>query len=485
MIVGETMSVRRSAASFGLATALGHASQLIWLVAAIRVMSPERFGSVLAAQALYGVLQIIVDIGTNAVGARMAARGEIDDERRGQILRMRLIFALAVAPLALALGALGVSGSFQATVPFVVALVLFALLNVWEPYGAGEARPWATYMFARSGVLALAACGFLVAGGEFPVALAGVLECAVIVAVMVIFRAASPAGLRAARRARGGPWRAVFLVGGPAFTTQSSMAAGTLILSGAGHPAKAGIFAACVRLVTGVNAISGIVATSLYPRLARSAGRAADGDRQVVTVALTLIALLATAATAVSALLGRPLAAAFLGASSRAEVAALALTMAAALPLGIMLLFIFQMLARGRERATLAPYAVGGPLTVALGCATLAVAGARVELIAASLLVGQLVTMTGLGLRVRRDCPEVASATGAAMLLAGLVALLAATCLVPGGALPAGLGLLALSAVLLAQLRDFARSLIGELRRHRRTAPPDDAELGSIGVNRL
>jgi O-antigen/teichoic acid export membrane protein len=453
------MSVRRAAASFGAATALGHASQLVWLAVGIRAMPAADFGAVLAAQALYAVLQIVVDVGTNAVGAREAARGELDDERRGQIMRMRMLLALLVAPVAIVLGALNVSGSLVATLPFVAALALFGALNVWEPYGAGDARPWATYMFARSGILAAAAVGFLVADVDFPVALAGVLECVAIVAVMVAFRRAPLRGLRLAARARGGPWRAVLSVGGPAFTTQASLAAGTLILSGSGRPAAAGTFAACVRLLSGINAINGIVATSLYPRLARGAAGDAEADRQVVTVALGLIALLATSAAAVSALLGGPIADVFLGASSGREIAALVLTMAAALALGNIVLFTYTMLARGFERATIAPFALGGPLTVALGIAAVAGAGARVDLVAASLLAGQLVTMAGLGLRVRTYCPDIAAPALRAMALAGLVAVLAAASLLRVGALPAGVALLVLAALLAAALRPFARSL--------------------------
>jgi O-antigen/teichoic acid export membrane protein len=454
------MSVLRSAASFGAATALGHASQLVWLAVGIRAMPAADFGSVLAAQALYAVLQIVVDVGTNAVGAREAARGELDDARRGQIMRMRVLLALLVAPVAIVLGALHVSGSLAATLPFVGALLLFGALNVWEPYGAGDARPWATYMFARSGILAVAACAFLAAGATFPVALAGALECAVIVGVMVVFRRAPLRGLRVAARARGGPWRAVLSVGGPAFTTQASLAAGTLILSGAGRPAAAGTFAACVRLLSGINAINGIVATSLYPRLARGAAGGSDGDRQVVGVALGLIALLATGATAVTALLGEPIAEVFLGTSSEREVAALVLTMAAALALGNIVLFTYTMLARGFERATIAPFALGGPLTLVLGIAAVASGGARVDLVAASLLAGQLVTMAGLGLRVRASCPDIALAVARAMALALLVAALASLSQLRIAALAAGLALLALSAVLAAALRPFARSLL-------------------------
>lgn len=455
------MSVRRSAAVFGVATVLGHLSQFAWLVVGVRVMSPSVFGSVLAAQALYGVLQIVVDIGTNAVGARMAARGELDDEARASVVRMRLLLALAVAPVAATLGVLNVSGSLAATLPFIVALGLFAVLNVWEPYGLGDARPWATYMFARSGVLAVVASAFLVAGSRFPIALAGVLECVAIIAVMTVFRCLPRASIRRALRVRGGQWRSVFLVGWPAFATQSSMAAGTLVLSGSGRLATAGVFAACVRLLTGVNAINGIVATSLYPRLARSATDGSTGDREVVSVALMLIALIGAGATAVCVLFGDVITVALLSTSSHERRAALVLTMASALPLGNIFMFTYQMFARGRERATLVPFAIGAPVTIGLGVAAVAVAGGRVDLVGGSLLLGQLMTMVALGLRVRDCGADIATATTRSMATAVLVGVLACGALVPGFSLVAGLALVLLLAALVVGLWPFARSLKG------------------------
>ncbi len=472
------MSVRRSAASFGIATALGHASQLLWLAIGIRVMSGVDFGTVLAAQALYGVLQIVIDIGTNVVGARMVAQGELDDERRGQIVRMRLLLALAMTPVALVLGALNVSGSLPATLPFVLALVLFAVLNVWEPYGGGDARPWATYMFARSGVLAVAACGFYVLGGSFPLPLAGALECVAIVAVMAVFGRRPLAAVRVAMRVRGGPWRSVFEVVGPAFTTQTSTAAGTLVLSGAGRPAAAGIFAACVRLLTGVNAIQGIVATSLYPRLAHGRGQDPEGERHVVTIALTVIAVLGAGATAVCALFGSLIARAFLGQTSHAIVAALVLSMAAAVPIGNIAMFSYQMLARGFERATVLPFALGGPLPVVFAIVAVAIAGARVDLVAASLLGGQIVMSGGLGLRVRTTCPDVAAPAGRAIAVSLVIGALACAALVHGGALPAGLALLVLTAALLWRLRAFIASVLARLRSRRGTLVVASDETG-------
>jgi O-antigen/teichoic acid export membrane protein len=388
-------------------------------------------------------------------------------------VRMRLILALAMTPVAIGLGVLNVSGTLTATAPFVAALVLFAWLNVWEPYGEGDARPWATYMFARSGVLAAAAAAFLVAGARFPIVLAGALECLAITVVMVVFGCASLTTLRLAARARGGAWRAVFSIAGPAFATQSSTAAGTLILSGAGSPSTAGIFAACVRLLTGINAINGIVATALYPRLARFAGEGSEGDRHLVAVALSLIALICVSATAVCALFGGPIAVAFLGHSSRADTTALVLTMAAALPLGNTVMFVYQMFARGHERAALTPFALGAPATIALGILAVSIAGARVDFVGASLLIGQLTTMAALGIRVRARCPDVASVAGRSMVMALLVVLLAGASLLPRGALPAGLILVAVAAMLLARLWPTAMSLLADIRRGRTTSSVD------------
>lgn len=464
------MSVKRSVASFGLATALGHASQLLWLIVGIRVMPAADFGTVLAAQALYAVLQTVVDVGPNAIGTRMAARGELDAALRAEVLRMRLVLALAVAPVAVALGALGVSGTLGGTLPFVAALCLFAVMNVWEPYGEGDSRPWAAYTFARSAVLAVVAGGFLVAGARFPVALAGILECLAILTIMLIFGRGALADLRLAGRAgaRASAWRTALWIGGPSVTAQSSLAAGTLVLTGAGSAAHAAIFASCVRLLSGINAINAVVAMSLYPRLAQGAVSESQDDRRLVSIALRLIAFLVTGVTAVCALCAAPIAVALLQTSSHTAKATLVLVVAAALPLGNIVLFNYQMIAYGRERATLTPFALGGSLTVAAAMITVAAAGPREDLVAASLLAGQLATMAVLGVRMRATSPGVGDETNRAMAVALLVGLLACASLVPGGTIPAGLTLFVLAALLGRSLWPFAKTLLSTRRDGRR-----------------
>jgi len=82
------------AARFGGATLAAQAGQIIWLAAGSRAMPRDRFGTILAAQALYGLLQIAVDNGSAWHGARIAAAGALDDDRRGEIFRIRLQFVV-------------------------------------------------------------------------------------------------------------------------------------------------------------------------------------------------------------------------------------------------------------------------------------------------------------------------------------------------------------------------------------------------------
>ena len=395
------------------------------------------------------------------------ARDELTDEVRGEIVRVRMSLVLAAVPVAVVLGVLHVSGSLAATLPFVVALVLFGAFNVWVPYGAGDARPWAIYMFGRSGLLAAVAGGCVLLGASFPAPLAGLLECVVLIGVMVMFGQRPLADLRLARLARGGPWRTVLSIGAPPVMAQSSLAAGTFILSGSGSPAAAGVFAACVRLLTGLNAISGIVATALYPRLAQRAGGAEDGageaqaDAALVTIALRLIALLAAVATGICVLAGSAITTAFIGVSSSRAAVALVLTTAAALPLGNIIMFSYQLVARGHERDSLMPFSLGALATIGSGLATVVLVGPRVDVMAGALLAGALLSMGLLALRIRRRSAELAGAVRASAVAAALVVLLACASLAGPLRPAAGVALLIVGAMTLWRLgpalREFAQ----------------------------
>src|SRR5436305_10981785 len=121
---------------------------------------------------------------------------------------------------------------------------------------------------------------------------------------MALWQQRPLADLRLALAGRGGPWRAVLAIGAPPVMAQASMAGGTLILSASSSPAAAGVFAACVRLLTGLNAITGIVATAMYPRLAQDRPATTTRDAALVTVGLRLNVLTTASATGVCVLVG-------------------------------------------------------------------------------------------------------------------------------------------------------------------------------------
>ncbi|MEA2437859.1 MAG: hypothetical protein QOF65_2415 [Thermoleophilaceae bacterium] len=414
------LSVRRSAGLFFVAVSLSHLSQFAWLAAGSRVMSAATFGAVLSAQVLYALLQIVIDNGTAAFGARSAAQGTVSEGELGQVVRLRLTLTLFAVPLGLAIGA--ASGTLDATAPYMLALAGFALFNVWQPYGQGDPRPWASYMFGRSVLPAAVAVGFAIAGLSFPSALAGALEVVVLVVIVVATGQRPLRDLRLGLAARGGPWRSTLSIGVPAVLQQASLAVGTLALSISGAPRAAGAFAACVRLLTGLNALNGILATAMFPSLAERGGLAVGAPR--VTTALRLVIALAFAVTAVASGAAHPIAHALLNRSSVATESALVLTTAAGAATGTIVMLTYVLVAAGGERRVLPAYSVGSVLTLA--CAALAVAtvGGRVDVMAGVLLAGQLVTMGGLVLAAGRLLPDYrASARGAALAslaLAGL-----------------------------------------------------------------
>src|SRR4051794_18102222 len=193
-------------------------------------MSREAFGLVLAAQALYGVLQFVVDNGPAFHGARLAASDALDEDARGSLIRVRVQLAMACALVEIAVGVAGGQSLLIATSPFGIALVLWALLNYWEPFGHGDAKPWSAYLILRAVGPAAAAGWFLAVGASFPLYLAGVIECAALLLVAISFRLGMGSAPRLALNATRGPWRIVATIGLPTMLWQASLASGTILL---------------------------------------------------------------------------------------------------------------------------------------------------------------------------------------------------------------------------------------------------------------
>ena len=197
------------------APALGQVAQLLWLVTSSRTMTAHAFGIVLGAQALYMALQILVNAGSWLYGARAAAIAELSDEARAQTTRVRLELAVVGVAASLAFAA-AVGGMMrQAVLPYVIALLLFALMNTWEPFGTGQRKPFLAYIAFRSVVPALVASVFLVAGTTQPVMVPGLAECATIVIASAAFRLAPLRHVRHLLVARGGPRAGILRVSLP------------------------------------------------------------------------------------------------------------------------------------------------------------------------------------------------------------------------------------------------------------------------------
>src|SRR5436190_15793405 len=173
-----SQSTARFASTYGTAIGVTQVGQVVWLVAGSRVLSATEFGTVLAAQALYGVLQFLVDNGPAWFGARVAATGRLDAAYRNTLIRMRLELFVVAALVAAVYISLAGDRAFAATAPYIAALGLFALLNVWERFGHGDSVPWSTYLTLRGVGPAVFAVAFLIAGGDLPLWLVGTVECA-------------------------------------------------------------------------------------------------------------------------------------------------------------------------------------------------------------------------------------------------------------------------------------------------------------------
>ena len=170
------MFQRRFVAIFGSATILGQLAQVGWLVAGSRALTRLEFGTILSVQALYGLLQFAVDNGSALEGARRAAAGTLDARGRASIVRLRLQLAVAGAAAMLGISAIAGSRAVAAASTYALAVVLFALLRYWEPFGRGSSEPWASYIVLRSAAPALAAAACLVASTRFPLPLAGAAD---------------------------------------------------------------------------------------------------------------------------------------------------------------------------------------------------------------------------------------------------------------------------------------------------------------------
>ncbi len=371
-------------------TATGQVAQLLWIVASSRTMSAGMFGTMLAAQALYLTLQVFVDGGAWLYGARVAASGAVDDVFRGQITYVRLEFA-ALGALGAAAFALIAGGAFPAAVlPYAFALVLFASLNTWEPFGQGRQGPYIAYLALRSITPGIVAWVLLVAGENQPVSAPGLAECGTLLIVALAFRLAPLRQMGRALRVRRGPRKAIIRVTLCQTAAVSMVAVGTLTLSVAGAAAAAGTLGAGIKVMAGCATLIASGALGFFRSISRQHADGAERDFGDFARAITALSWLTIAFATTAALAAPILVAVLLDTTAGSAVTTIMLVMAAIPAVGFVVALTTPLVARHEEAALLTTY-LGGLAIVALGgLVVLAVVGPSAEGMAIALVVADL-----------------------------------------------------------------------------------------------
>lgn len=385
------MSTRRSSLVFGGAIVIGNLGQAAWLVAGARVFDAGSFGIALTAQAMYGVLQIVVDNGAGFHGARLAARDDLHGDRRNELAHARLILALGGGLVGLLVAGIGGIELVRAFAPFAGALCLFALLNVWEPYGEGRMLPYATYLVLRSVVLAGVVGAVALAGGSLPLEVIGLCELGAIAASGVALGGwLLPSGRpRVLRRT----WRSIFDIGSQALIVQYNFAVLTIILGVTGRTTAAAVTGVAFRVLSGLQSVNGIVVTATFPRLAGAAksGEAPDRTSRAAAwgiVGASALALLGTAMTASLLVRG------FLDSASDPAQVTLVVGVGAAAAAGLVMQQGFAFVAAGLERHLLRAMAPGAALITLAGAVAAWTGGEHSPIVAvAGFSAGQIVTL--------------------------------------------------------------------------------------------
>ena len=173
-----------------------------------------------------------------------------------------------------------------------------------------------------------------------------------------------------------------------------------MLLAAAGRTAAAASIGVALRLLTGLHALNGIVATGLFPRLARRSGTWEPAEKRAAVDVLYAMLAVAALALACSIAAAPLLAEAFLPGSGYTEevVLSIVLSGAGATALALQLGFVF--LARRLERAMLVCSIAGAAVTTVGGVIATAGLGDNAALVMAGAFVAGQLTL-GLALAFR------------------------------------------------------------------------------------
>jgi O-antigen/teichoic acid export membrane protein len=427
-------STRRFATVFGAALVAGQLGQLAWLSIGSRTMTGAAFGTVLAAQALYAVLQLVVEAAATFHGARMAAAETLDERTRSDVIGLRLRLALGGVAVMAVVAAVGGVHLALALAPYAAALLLFGLFTHWESFGRGSSGPWSTYLVLRGVGLAVVSGSFLAADAAFPLVGAGLVECAAIVSASAAFGFRPLRDFRAGLRARRPPWRDALAIGLPNVVWQLGLASWTVLLGAAGAPAQAARLGVSIRLLTGVDQLGGVLAAALFPRLASSrSAAAASADDVAIGAVLRFACALGLGASAVMLLFADAFVELFLAHSDPTSETTAALVLAAAPATTLLVVLSMVLTARRLEAAFFAPFLTGTGVVIAASTAVvLADPRASAEWLAGAFTAGQLLTLllllprAAVALPFVRPLRAVVLATMPAAVLASSAALVPA-----------------------------------------------------------
>lgn len=383
-------SVRRGSLALGLGMAASNLAQVGWLVVGRHTFRHGEFGLVLAAQSLYGVLQIVLDNGPSWEGARLAASGELTAAARTGLVRARCALAAACIPVAVLVGAVGDIRVLVASLPYLAALMMFALLNVWEPLGRGRLAPYASYVGGRSAGLCAAVVLAYAFGATLPLEVPGLVECGVI-AVVALIAGQRKLSLTAASVTRPA-WRSIWQIGAPAVVSQYNYAVGTVLLGVTGRTVAAAIAGVGMRLVSGLGGANGVVSTAAFPRLARTS-RWQRSDEVLAGALLIGVACVSALAVAVGLAIAAPLAHAFLGHSPPSSRVSLVIALAGGAGAAVTVQLVFVLVAARQERAILRASLTGAAVLSGGAIAgALSSDGTAAVIVCAGFAVGQAVT---------------------------------------------------------------------------------------------
>jgi O-antigen/teichoic acid export membrane protein len=454
-------STRRFATIFGAALVAGQLGQLAWLSIGSRAMSSAAFGTVLAAQALYAVLQLVVEAAATFHGARLAAAETLDERTRGDMIGLRLRLALGGVVVMAIVGAIGGMELASALAPYGLALVLFGLFTHWESFGRGSSGPWSTYLVFRGLGLAAISGAFLVAGAIFPLAGAGIVECAAILAASAAFNFQPLRDLRAGLRSKRPPWRNALSVGLPNVVWQLGLASGTVLLGVAGAPAQGARLGVSIRLLTGVNQLGGVLAAALFPRLASAPSAVRTADDVAIGVVVRFACALGLAASALMLLFADVFVRLFLDHADPASETTAALVLAVAPATTLLVVLSMTLTARRLESAFFAPFLIGTAVVLATSISVVAAnPHASAEWLAATFAGGQVLTLLMLLPRAVDSMPGVRPLRPAGLATVPAALLAASAAFVPELRMEAALAELGLAAVfVLASLSEVRARL--------------------------